>query len=163
MPRRGHVEDLKALGMKFVGPTICYALMQAAGLVNDHLGLPAPRCLRRTGRRGVPASWPGAPSAALPHFVCSAERSAELDLLGTRAAATTDVNLALIDPLRRSDARRRATRRSLAETGALAAETLALWNDAHELLLERVDAGDTLLWLEDDSAWAARCSRAAPW
>ena len=30
-------KDLKSLGMKFVGPTICYALMQAAGLVNDHL------------------------------------------------------------------------------------------------------------------------------
>lgn len=30
-------KDLTALGMKFVGPTICYALMQAAGLVNDHL------------------------------------------------------------------------------------------------------------------------------
>lgn len=29
--------DLKSLGMGFVGPTICYALMQAAGLVNDHL------------------------------------------------------------------------------------------------------------------------------
>lgn len=29
--------DLKALGFKFVGPTICYALMQATGLVNDHL------------------------------------------------------------------------------------------------------------------------------
>jgi DNA-3-methyladenine glycosylase I len=25
------------LGFKFVGPTICYALMQSAGLVNDHL------------------------------------------------------------------------------------------------------------------------------
>jgi DNA-3-methyladenine glycosylase I len=28
---------LKKRGFKFVGPTICYALMQAAGLVNDHL------------------------------------------------------------------------------------------------------------------------------
>ena len=28
--------DLKARGFKFVGPTICYAFMQAAGLVNDH-------------------------------------------------------------------------------------------------------------------------------
>jgi DNA-3-methyladenine glycosylase I len=28
---------LKASGMKFVGPTICYAFMQAAGLVNDHV------------------------------------------------------------------------------------------------------------------------------
>ena len=29
--------DLKTRGFKFVGPTICYAFMQAAGLVNDHL------------------------------------------------------------------------------------------------------------------------------
>ena len=28
---------LKQQGFKFVGPTICYAFMQAAGLVNDHL------------------------------------------------------------------------------------------------------------------------------
>ena len=27
---------LKEAGFKFVGPTICYALMQSAGLVNDH-------------------------------------------------------------------------------------------------------------------------------
>lgn len=34
--------DLKRRGFKFVGPTICYAYMQAAGLVNDHLvGCPA--------------------------------------------------------------------------------------------------------------------------
>jgi len=30
-------EALKARGFKFVGPTICYAFMQAAGLVNDHV------------------------------------------------------------------------------------------------------------------------------
>ena len=29
--------DLKKRGFKFVGPTICYSFMQAAGLVNDHL------------------------------------------------------------------------------------------------------------------------------
>ena len=29
--------DLKARGFKFVGSTICYAHMQAAGLVNDHV------------------------------------------------------------------------------------------------------------------------------
>ncbi len=28
---------LRGLGFTFVGPTICYALMQSAGLVNDHL------------------------------------------------------------------------------------------------------------------------------
>jgi len=28
--------DLKARGFKFVGTTICYAFMQAAGMVNDH-------------------------------------------------------------------------------------------------------------------------------
>ena len=30
-------KDLKATGMKFVGPTIVYAWMQASGIVNDHL------------------------------------------------------------------------------------------------------------------------------
>jgi len=29
--------DLKQRGFTFVGPTICYAFMQAVGLVNDHL------------------------------------------------------------------------------------------------------------------------------
>lgn len=29
--------DLKARGFKFVGPVICYAFMQAIGMVNDHL------------------------------------------------------------------------------------------------------------------------------
>jgi len=29
--------DLKAHGFAFVGPTICYAFMQAIGMVNDHL------------------------------------------------------------------------------------------------------------------------------
>lgn len=35
---------LKAKGFRFVGPTICYAFMQAAGLVNDH----TIDCFRRT-------------------------------------------------------------------------------------------------------------------
>ena len=30
-------KDLKKRGFKFVGSTICYAFMQAAGLVNDHV------------------------------------------------------------------------------------------------------------------------------
>jgi DNA-3-methyladenine glycosylase I len=34
---------LKKRGFKFVGPTIVYAFMQAAGIVNDH----APTCFRR--------------------------------------------------------------------------------------------------------------------
>jgi DNA-3-methyladenine glycosylase I len=29
-------KDLKRLGFRFVGPTVCYAFMQACGLVNDH-------------------------------------------------------------------------------------------------------------------------------
>ena len=29
-------KDLKKRGFKFVGPTICYAFMQAVGMVNDH-------------------------------------------------------------------------------------------------------------------------------
>ena len=30
-------KDLKRRGFRFVGPTICYAFMQAVGMVNDHL------------------------------------------------------------------------------------------------------------------------------
>lgn len=33
---RAMSKDLKRRGFKFVGPTICYAFMQATGLVNDH-------------------------------------------------------------------------------------------------------------------------------
>ena len=29
-------KELKKRGFKFVGPTICYAFMQAVGMVNDH-------------------------------------------------------------------------------------------------------------------------------
>ena len=36
-------KELKKLGFRFVGPTTCYAFMQAAGLVNDH----HPTCFRR--------------------------------------------------------------------------------------------------------------------
>lgn len=36
-------KDLKQRGFKFVGPTICYAHMQATGLINDH----ALNCFRR--------------------------------------------------------------------------------------------------------------------
>ncbi len=30
-------KDLLARGFRFVGPTICYAFMQATGMVNDHV------------------------------------------------------------------------------------------------------------------------------
>lgn len=33
----GMSKSLKKLGFSFVGPTICYAYMQSAGMVNDHL------------------------------------------------------------------------------------------------------------------------------
>jgi DNA-3-methyladenine glycosylase I len=36
---------LRSKGFRFVGPTICYALMQSAGLVDDHLV----GCFRHTG------------------------------------------------------------------------------------------------------------------
>jgi len=39
---------LKAEGFRFVGPTICYAYMQAAGMVNDHVT----RCYRWPELRG---------------------------------------------------------------------------------------------------------------
>jgi DNA-3-methyladenine glycosylase I len=30
-------KELKRLGFRFVGPTVCYSLMQATGMVNDHV------------------------------------------------------------------------------------------------------------------------------
>jgi DNA-3-methyladenine glycosylase I len=34
---RAMSKDLKRRGFRFVGPTVCYAFMQACGLVNDHV------------------------------------------------------------------------------------------------------------------------------
>jgi DNA-3-methyladenine glycosylase I len=39
---RAMSRDLLKRGFRFVGPTICYALMESAGLVNDH----ETRCFR---------------------------------------------------------------------------------------------------------------------
>jgi DNA-3-methyladenine glycosylase I len=33
---RAMSKDMRSRGFRFVGPTVCYALMQAAGLANDH-------------------------------------------------------------------------------------------------------------------------------
>ena len=41
-------EDLEKRGFNFVGSTICYAFMQATGMVNDH----AVECFRHPRRRG---------------------------------------------------------------------------------------------------------------
>ncbi len=40
--------DLRRRGFRFVGPTVCYAHLQAAGLVNDHLTT----CFRHPGAKG---------------------------------------------------------------------------------------------------------------
>lgn len=34
---RAMSKDLKRRGFRFVGPTICYAFMQATGMINDHV------------------------------------------------------------------------------------------------------------------------------
>ena len=41
-------QDLRKRGFKFVGPTICYAFMQAIGMVNDH----TPDCFLNRVNRG---------------------------------------------------------------------------------------------------------------
>ena len=45
--------DLQRRGFKFVGSTICYALMQATGMVNDHL-VTCPRHAQLGGARRTP-------------------------------------------------------------------------------------------------------------
>jgi DNA-3-methyladenine glycosylase I len=42
-------KDLKRRGFRFVGSTICYAFMQSAGLVDDHVE----RCFRATSPRDI--------------------------------------------------------------------------------------------------------------
>jgi DNA-3-methyladenine glycosylase I len=47
-------KELKARGFTFVGSTICYAYMQAAGIVNDHLvGCFRYRELKKVARAGA--------------------------------------------------------------------------------------------------------------
>lgn len=45
--------ELKRLGFRFVGPTTCYSLMQAAGLVNDHRDT----CFRYREVRSLGEQW----------------------------------------------------------------------------------------------------------
>ena len=52
--------DLKRRGCNFVGSTICYALMQATGMVNDHLV----DCFRYEETRGLPGPFSGGIPAA---------------------------------------------------------------------------------------------------
>jgi DNA-3-methyladenine glycosylase I len=44
-------KELVKRGFRFVGPTICYAFMQATGMVNDHITT----CFRHSKRRSRPA------------------------------------------------------------------------------------------------------------
>lgn len=53
---RAMSRDLRKRGFTFVGPTICYAFMQAAGLVDDHVV----DCFRYTGRGPRPQGRGGA-------------------------------------------------------------------------------------------------------
>jgi len=51
-------KDLKKRGFSFVGTTICYAFLQAAGIVNDHLTC----CFRHPGNQGMKQTEvPGCP------------------------------------------------------------------------------------------------------
>ncbi len=50
---RAMSRGLKRLGFRFVGPTICYAFMQSAGLVNDHLT----RCPRHVECAELARGW----------------------------------------------------------------------------------------------------------
>ncbi|HEX5079269.1 MAG TPA: DNA-3-methyladenine glycosylase I [Geminicoccaceae bacterium] len=54
---RAMSKALKARGFKFVGPTICYAFMQATGMVDDHLV----SCFRRSDQRRAAGTRADAP------------------------------------------------------------------------------------------------------
>lgn len=52
---RAMSQELKRRGFRFVGPTICYAFMQAVGMVNDHLV----ECHRHAPLGGAPGLTDG--------------------------------------------------------------------------------------------------------
>jgi DNA-3-methyladenine glycosylase I len=54
-------KDLAQRGFKFVGPTICYAFMQAVGMVNDH----TVQCFRYAELLGEPHPDRGRPRASV--------------------------------------------------------------------------------------------------
>jgi DNA-3-methyladenine glycosylase I len=51
---RSMARELKKQGFRFVGPTTCYAFMQSAGLVNDHLVT----CDAHDACRDLGTAWP---------------------------------------------------------------------------------------------------------
>jgi Methyladenine glycosylase len=79
-------KDLKRRGFKFVGSTICYAFMQAVGMVNDHLvecfrRAPLSRTVRSRNKKPIPAVLArrhAAPEPADLHFHCSLTKIARV-------------------------------------------------------------------------------------
>ena len=59
-------KDLRKRGFRFVGPTTAYALMQATGMVDDHIDgcFVPPVAERRPARKSSPATKSAARSAA---------------------------------------------------------------------------------------------------
>ena len=94
-------KELKRRGLRFVGPTTCYALMQAAGLVDDHVADVLASC-----RRCV-TTW--------SHWVKHSERATALIapvFLRSRAWGRMDRGSGrALSPVRRHTARTRSVRR----------------------------------------------------
>jgi DNA-3-methyladenine glycosylase I len=74
-------QALRARGFRFVGPTICYAFMQAAGLVNDHTR----DCFRWRAVQRVPLRAPRRATPSAP----SRHRSKIRDVAPARPADPT--------------------------------------------------------------------------
>src|SRR3990172_7964106 len=70
--------DLKAKGFRFVGATVCYAFMQAVGMVDDHLA----GCFRSSSRQGEPVNELRVPV----HAPFSSNRRSALHALPARCA-----------------------------------------------------------------------------
>ena len=83
---------LRARGFRFVGPTICYAFMQAVGMVNDHLDVLRALRIDRFEQSRVSAFGQPAVAQRLDDVVRRRKPSehAQLDGFRTMRAASDD-------------------------------------------------------------------------
>ncbi len=81
-------KDLRKRGLRFVGPTICYAFMQAVGVVNDH----TTKCFRydTPGSESIPGRPPSITTKSQAASSRKPSKELEKESLQTLSATPQD-------------------------------------------------------------------------